>query len=128
MSIKKLNISLDKTWKLCLDQWEYVIDNLDREDNIDFLKDEWLKKNGRQNEKKRPLWGCFFCKYAEENMGIFVEKNDYSGLYCPECPGYKVNNKFHCEYRDSYNWQAKPKKFYKKLKEMHNKYKENNKK
>lgn len=99
-------LSLDRAWKLCLEQWKWIIGELDKGSNIDELKDEWLQ---RRSYKYRPACGCFFCQYDYQEEG-------YS-LFCDSCPGRLANNKLRkswCEARGS-NWYCNPRAFYRKI-------------
>ena len=46
------SISLDRTWELCLEMWEYIAKmwlDPNNEDDVLTLKEKWLNKNGYKN-------------------------------------------------------------------------------
>jgi len=121
------NEELDQVWENCLEMWKWIYENVKKEDDIEDianLKIRWLKDNGHSNYRRND---CFFCQYASKNGGIFVAKtgNDTNHKYCPQCPGTLVSKQFHCEFKKSYVWYAKPKQFYKKLLKLYQKYQDN---
>ena len=107
-------LTLDETWVLCLKMWKWTDEQIE-EHGIDYaeennLKRLWLKK---QRFRRNIVLNCFFCDYACKQGGFL---NDLGN--CPSCPGRLVRPNFHCEKRESYRWDEKPRKFYKKLVEL----------
>lgn len=99
-------MTLDKTWKECLRMWKWIVKQIDKgtDESIGTLKVQWLDEHGYGNNNIQA--GCFFCHYI-------TEKSED----CSICPGYLVDKKFSCQNK-TYDYEYKPKKFYKKLLEL----------
>ena len=116
----KKKLTLNQTWTLCLRQWKWIIEQLDKgsdetnENSVVLLKLKWAKQNGYENKISA---ACFFCEYVSRR-----------GLDCAtkECPGQLVSQQFQCE-NSSYAYYSKPRKFYKKLLELNEKRKKEQK-
>jgi hypothetical protein len=102
-----MKLSLDKTWKRCLEMWEWIVD----EDkyypySIESLKDNWIKKHYPNDHLRND---CYFCDYKN------AFEND-----CVGCPGKLVDSEFDCMSGD-YSYDCNPKEFLKKLKKLNKK-------
>ena len=112
-----VKLSLDKTWKLCLESWNGIIKILEwgaaKDINIDVYdaKALWMNLNGYDNIR----CNCFFCQYAAEHNGIW----DGADERCSQCPGVLVDKGFDCEL--VWDWQEEPIQFYEELKRLNNK-------
>ena len=98
---------LDRCWKNCLKMWKWIAKNWKKGDNVIAVKKEWLENNGF--DANEIYSRCFFCNYC-------------SGV-CKHCPGVLTHPQFHCQ-NTSYDYYAKPKKFYAKLLHLDAKRKE----
>lgn len=114
----KKKLTLDRTWKLCLAQWERGIEQINAGNTKTMwaLKREWLKKNGYG--RTNIVFDCFFCEYNNQNGG------HSEGDSCFSCPGKMISKSFDCENNSTYNWLDRPLKFYAKL--LHLNKKRNN--
>ncbi len=96
--------NLDRTWKNCLRMWKWVSENWTRGDDVDTMKNEWL----RAHKFTRDMYNnCFFCQYMDEH------RNQTKHGSCDGCPGTLVSSRFHCM-NTTYCF-TKPKAFYRKL-------------
>lgn len=125
--MKKLTLS--ETWKQCLRMWKWIDENypkkpgFDKLDLIIDLKNEWLDKNGIEDELNSD---CFFCEYAERRWNEEVEQYlniSWNREICYYCPGKLVDKEFSCT-SVSYNYTEKPHKFYQKLLSLNKKRKD----
>ena len=108
--MKKL--TLDQTWKLCIDgMWAWIAKERrkSRRLNVMDLKAKWRKKHF---PNKKIKFNCFFCEY---NM-------QHKGSLCSECPARKIDSKlgsFWCEEGrggpEGTYWFSRPIAFYNKL-------------
>ena len=105
-----MKLTLNKAWELCMEQWEgWIIEQLKINDTLDIedLKKNWCVENGYPKIRHY----CFFCEYDRQRAG-------WLDTLCLECPGRKIDENFHCENRDDYNWQETPFAFYAELKRL----------
>lgn len=108
-------MTLNQTWKNCLQMWKWIDEVWDLEMDVEKLKWQWLKEHG--NPKVH--FGCFFCEYQEKNdpigdiRGSLWDKS--SG--CQHCPGVIVDPHFHCE-NEQCHYLEDPKGFYQILLEL----------
>lgn len=107
------NLTLNQAWTLCLEQWAWIIEQLDAgsKESIADLKAKWIDKEGYKVHSD-----CFFCQYDPCTAGSM----------CQECPGILVSPKLkhHWCTNKSYCWCDKPRKFYAKLLELNEKRKQ----
>ncbi len=117
-------LTLELSWEHCLAMWKWVSEkHVKGGASVGSLKEKWLKDNGfKSNDLK---YDCFFCQYNKENGGkpICLTKEPN----CQKCPARLVSLRFCCEGYDDYDWQESPKKFYKKLVELHERFLEEQK-
>lgn len=101
--MKKLTLKLREAWKLCLEQWKWVIEQLDIDStrNSDGLKNAWFRKFGKG---AKPIACCYFCEYD----------NQFKGGGCGHCPGKLVSDRFRCDYK-GFEYDYNPRKFYARL-------------
>lgn len=101
-------LTLDRAWKLCLEQWKWIIEQLDKgsKEDIEVLKVRWLKLKGLATS---PCAECFFCEYAKQNNGRLSW-----AARCVDCPAVLVSPVFSCQ-KKSYHYKYHPRAFYKKL-------------
>lgn len=106
--MKKLTLA--KTWSECLKMWKWVAaqSNKTRKD-VGALKRKWLKVHSSMC----PSANCFFCEYVEQG----------GSTDCKGCPGKLVSKRFSCMNK-TYDYERRPKAFYKKLVELNKKRKE----
>ncbi|MHA1167116.1 MAG: hypothetical protein ACTSRU_04800 [Candidatus Hodarchaeales archaeon] len=109
-------LTLKNTWRMCIEMWRYVSKrSIPGKNDVENLKKEWLKT--RYQGKYSCIGnGCFFCEY-----GLRSWKNRKST--CLNCPGFLVDESFNCMC-DDYNYGNEPVKFYKKILELHSKFKD----
>ena len=114
--MKKL--TLNQAWRLCLKQWKWMIPNLNDDNDIEDLKDEYFDVI-MAGDNDIPDNNCYFCEYNEQQGG-------HSGLGesgdCSHCPGVLVNKRFSCG-NDTYHFATYPLKFHAKLLELDKKRK-----
>lgn len=102
-------LTLEETWKLCLDMWKWIAKCLKKHKKADYhlmvdtLKQKWLDKNGYEDIDIDS--NCFFCEYQAQHPGKNV---------CATCPGRLVSSTFDC-FDDSCHFEYEPILFYKKL-------------
>ncbi len=106
-------LSLDRAWKLCLEQWEWIIGELDKgsEKDISALKTQWLNQ---RRYKDRPYGDCFFCEHHRQNP-----ETTHTG-FCKNCPAFIVSKGFYCMNK-SYSYHDNPRAFYRKIKALNKK-------
>ena len=102
--MKKL--TLDETWRLCLEMWEWVVEHYDRSRvcHVEELKENWLLEHGFSGIAH----DCFFCEY---------QKRHGDPGSCNGCPGRDVQVRWHCSNYPA-SWCEKPATFIAKLKRM----------
>jgi hypothetical protein len=103
-------ISLEETWRICLNMWRWIVMQRKRGDrrSVNKLKTEWLEKHSFDIYIEAE---CFFCAYvSKRNSG------------CRLCPGAKVDGEFRC-FNRKYHWVTRPVAFYEKIKELNRKRK-----
>lgn len=100
-------INLDETWKLCLSMWEWIVEKRKEDGTLSviLLKEKWLQKHSFK--KGSVTNDCFFCEYV-------VKRRTCVEVFCPDCPGAKVEPTFSC-LDDNCYYDDKPIAFYKKL-------------
>ena len=108
--MKKL--TLDQTWKLCVDgMWKWIAKQRRKDNSLDVseLKVEWRRKHFPNEFVKH---ACFFCEYNQQQ----------GGNRCSECPARKIDSKlgeFWCEKgmgeSKGLYWLDRPVLFYNKL-------------
>ncbi len=110
----KKKLTLNQAWTLCLKQWKWIIEQLDagNKDSADFLKGKWIRQNGY---KSTIMGNCFFCEYARQHDGCELS-----------CPARLVNKGFFCRTL-SYEYDDKPREFYKRIFELNKKRKKEQK-
>ena len=106
--MKRLNLT--ETWILCLRMWKWIAEEIKKNPEGDpaRLKCQWMKEHDFYVTVDGNIFSdvrcdCFFCEYI-----------DVRELNCYNCPGYKVDKKFHCD-NDDYSYYDHPIEFYKKL-------------
>lgn len=102
-------LSLDRAWELCMEQWPWIIEEIEADmGSVSHLKAKWVKRNGF----KCVMANCFFCEYAHQRDKQFYTKGD-----CKDCPGKKVDKNFDCE-NSEYHYTNDPIAFWHKIQEM----------
>lgn len=102
--------TLDETWELCLQLWEWIAERIKVNPDLDVigLKSEWLVEHDFDGIQDN----CFFCHYTvREGEG-----------HCFRCPGIFVDRDFYCNAYE-YDYEDRPIKFYEKLLELDKKRK-----
>ena len=74
MKAKKL--TLNQTWVLCLKMWKWIAEQVKagNEDDIEDLKEQWLKKNGWEGELDVELDSGLSMETAKNKLKGFVEE------------------------------------------------------
>lgn len=136
--MKKI-MTLKQSWIACLTMWRFVSENYvsDKVRDVNSLKRIWLRNNKswlkEQGIRLRVKHDCFFCQYNDEKDGDAEYDETYwarvsSGEFaeieklCTQCPGKLISKRFQCESYSTYHWQLSPKKFYKKIVELHERF------
>lgn len=114
--MKKL--TLNQTWRKCLKMWKWIVENLNKDEDVDELKDRYVEEKLKGDVDIYN--GCYFCDWNSQ-QGIYTDPLD-SLPACSQCPGVLVSPKFRCEGK-SYCWHTKPRAFYRKLLELDKKRK-----
>ena len=107
------SISLDRTWELCLEMWEYIAKmwlDPNNEDDVLTLKEKWLNKNGYKNSGIAQ--NCFFCNFAGDRELMTTMNHCLS-----KCPGKLVDKSFTCTH-PVYDYEDYPVQFYHKIVEL----------
>jgi hypothetical protein len=79
-------LSLNMIWELCIEMWEYVVEQMNHPGNthsVDYWKAKWLENHGFEKADVRLT--CFFCHHDA------LQKDD-----CGNCPGKLVEEIFDC--------------------------------
>jgi hypothetical protein len=108
-----MNLTLDQTWELCLEMWDWIVEqpgikecqDLEEDSPVEELKYDWLKMKGYEPESIEN--DCWFCKYTGSSH---IDK-------CSDCPGRLVDIDFSCMNRE-YNYEYCPIEFHQKLIEL----------
>jgi len=104
----KKRLTLNRTWKLCLDGlWKWIAEQkkMGNKDTVYELKRRWFKNN-LPDEDEYMMNHCFFCEYDE--------RHKQNNIPCGHCPGKLVIKNFNCE-DIRYCYSMKPIRFYEKL-------------
>ncbi len=103
-------LTLNRAWELCLKQWEPMVKAYYKGvSSIVALKSKHFPECEFDPDDIDQL--CFFCEYAARHRGN-----------CEDCPGKKVDPKFHCT-NTAYEFSTKPLEFLMKICEMNGKRK-----
>ena len=113
-------LTVDQTWEQCLKMWKWISRQCKGKDtnwcetHIDYLKEEWLEKNGiKYNEISQD---CFLCDRTTPKGDDWYE--------CRKCPAKKIDRAFNCCEPDGFDdedgafFALYPRLFYAKLKEL----------
>lgn len=128
--MKEKKLTIEQAWTLCLKMWKWIAENYknDKIESTTQLKKRWLKENKTLPEMKDVdinylSFSCFFCQYNVEQRASKIKVNyDDANMDCSKCPAKLVSKRFCCERYEAYNWMCKPKQFYKRIKELHEKF------
>ena len=107
-----MRLNLKESWHYCLKMWKWVAEYYVPGDNVEKLKDRWIKLHGLGGRKV--MSSCFFCQYDNDRS---------TGGDCSKCPGRLVVPLFHC-CNNRYDYCKEPKKFYAELVRLHKIYAE----
>lgn len=115
----KKKLTLNEAWEKCMAMWDWLVQNPEKS------KRDYINKFGGHAYLKND---CYFCEYAVQNDGFFdvYNKHRTEPMYelCSQCPGYLVSKTFCCEGYPSYDWDANSKGFFRKLKQLYKRFKE----
>lgn len=119
-----MKLSLEKTWKNCLDMWKFISKEVekDRFAPVFHLKETWAATNGYRIIYPSDIrHNCFFCEYAITHNGKSNRLNDITH-YCSKCPAVLVDETFSCEGPlAKVEWNINPVEFYKLLVKLNKK-------
>lgn len=103
--------TLNKTWKLCLEMWTWIVKEWKRTGkNVSSLKEQWLKEHGFGEISLN----CFFCEYR------VIHKREAPNSICLGCPASFVDPKFSC-INALYDYEDHPDKFLNKIRALNRK-------
>lgn len=108
-----MNIILSKSWRLCIKQWDWIVERIKAGDKrgVEELKKAWAKEHGFVSINSN----CFFCK--------FVSNKDKS---CNECPARKIDEEFTCM-KQEYHYKRNPLAFHAEIHRLYEIFKETEK-
>lgn len=103
--MKKL--TLNQAWNRCLAMWKWIDKQVQKGTDlgVEELKAQWIKTQQGKYVINDLNGNCFFCEYASQQSELYD---------CGPCPGRLADKRFSCT-EPSYNYEYKPRKFYKKL-------------
>lgn len=110
-------LSLEYVWVECLKMWKWVAENFDDDGwaCVWYLKERYLQKHRIKIDLHS---NCFFCQYNLEQEGT----PSYDGENpCSNCPAKLISKNFSCE-SETYDYEDKPKQFYKKILGLYEKF------
>jgi hypothetical protein len=100
-------LSLNMIWELCIEMWEYVVEQMNTPWNtfsVDHYKAKWIKNHGFKGKSVNNC--CFFCQY-----------DGYYRDNCQNCPAKLVNKEFNC-CGQLYHYEQHPTKFLAEVKRL----------
>ena len=100
---------LDRCWKNCLRMWKWVSEQYDGSNDVPTLKGVWLKSHRFRNIEAN----CVFCEWHQSHGGGECEYQEVT--ICENCPGVYISKSFCCQSYPTYQYDANPKAFYRKL-------------
>ena len=99
-------LTIDGTWRLCLQLWRWVIKQYKLSGgSIAMLKIDWFDSHWKGEYQHAH---CFFCEYNGETIG------------CNNCPGALVDPSFRC-WNEGKHYMSNPIEFFEELKRLNKK-------